>query len=123
MATFRCWDNESVDETAPTPHEADNPKDAAEAFADSVGLTLGGITVHVRAEDNTVTVWEVEVREGKKPLTCAFCGGPAQGNYSIHRDGFGKGPEVPLCDTHGEPLKPSCAEIWARISTLPSDQW
>jgi hypothetical protein len=21
--------------------------------------------------------------------TCAYCGGPAEGNYSIHRDGFG----------------------------------
>jgi len=27
---------------------------------------------------------------------CAFCGGPHEGEYAIHRDGLGKGPEVPL---------------------------
>lgn len=65
-----------------------------------------------------------EPTPAEKPvLICAFCGGPAQGNHSIHRDGFGKGPEVPLCDEHGSKLKPSCPDIWARISTLPSDEW
>jgi len=56
-------------------------------------------------------------------LICAFCGGPAEGNFSIHRDGFCKGPEVPLCDEHGAGLKPSCTTIWARISSLPSTEW
>ena len=46
---------------------------------------------------------------------CAFCGGPSDGNYSIHRDGFGDGPEVDLCDTCGGDEKPSCCEIWDRI--------
>lgn len=27
-----------------------------------------------------------------KAKTCAYCGGPAEGNYSVHRDGFGDGP-------------------------------
>ena len=47
---------------------------------------------------------------------CTYCGEPAEGNYSIHRDGFGEGPEVPLCDAHGAHELPTCAEIWARIS-------
>lgn len=51
-------------------------------------------------------------------LACAYCGGHAQGNHTIHRDGLGKGPEVPLCDEHGSRLKPTCSEIWARISVF-----
>ncbi len=47
---------------------------------------------------------------------CAYCDGPAEGNYSIHRDGFGEGPEVDLCDEHGGGLLPTCDQIWARIS-------
>lgn len=34
-------------------------------------------------------------------LTCAACGKAAEGNYSVHRDGFCSGPEVPLCDDCG----------------------
>lgn len=48
--------------------------------------------------------------------TCAYCSKPAAGNYSIHRDGFGEGPEVPLCDTCGGKPEPTCEEIWARIA-------
>lgn len=29
---------------------------------------------------------------------CAFCQKSVQGKYSIHRDAFGAGPEVDLCD-------------------------
>jgi hypothetical protein len=47
---------------------------------------------------------------------CSYCGGPAEGNYSIHRDGFGEGPEVPLCDACGGERTPTLAEIWARIA-------
>ena len=32
---------------------------------------------------------------------CANCARPSEGNYSVHRDGLGKGPEVPLCDWCG----------------------
>lgn len=46
-------------------------------------------------------------------LRCAYCGGPAEGNYSIHRDGFGLGPEVDLCDAHGSEETPTCEEIWS----------
>lgn len=47
---------------------------------------------------------------------CAYCGSLAQGNFAIHRDGFGVGPEVDLCDDHGGYETPTCEEIWARIA-------
>jgi hypothetical protein len=47
---------------------------------------------------------------------CAYCGEPAQGNYAIHRDGFGDGPEVELCDDCAAYPHPTCDEIWALIS-------
>lgn len=46
---------------------------------------------------------------------CAFCEQPAQGNYSIHRDGFGEGPEVPLCNACGGKPEPDEPTIWAKI--------
>lgn len=52
----------------------------------------------------------------KRSPKCAYCGKPAQGNYSIHRDGFLKGPEVPLCDACGSKPDPSLTEIWLKIS-------
>lgn len=55
--------------------------------------------------------------------TCAFCGEPDQGNFSIHRDGFGVGPEVPLCDGCGQDMEPSCAEIWDRIAHPADDDF
>lgn len=48
--------------------------------------------------------------------TCAFCGEPAEGNYTVHRDGFGEGPEVPLCDADGSQSEPTLDEIWDRIA-------
>ena len=47
---------------------------------------------------------------------CAFCTAEHQGHYSIHRDGFGEGPEVPLCDACGSGEEPTCADIWEHIS-------
>lgn len=52
------------------------------------------------------------------PDDCAYCGKPVQGNYSIHRDGFGEGPEVDLCDDCGKDPLPTCEDIWDRISVL-----
>lgn len=61
--------------------------------------------------------------EGDPPLrsTCVYCGitliGVPPGG--IHRDGFGVGPEVPLCQVcYGPDL--SCEEIWAKISQRKS---
>lgn len=53
-------------------------------------------------------------------LTCAFCNKPAEGNAAIHRDGFGVGPQVDLCDACGTHETPTCEEIWERIAE-PSD--
>ena len=49
-------------------------------------------------------------------MTCSFCGKPAEGNYSIHRDGFDAGPQVDLCDGCGGEETPTCEEIWERIA-------
>ena len=54
--------------------------------------------------------------------TCAFCGRPAEGNYAIHRDGLGVGPEVELCDACGSEETPTCADIWSRIAQ-PSPEY
>lgn len=50
------------------------------------------------------------------PDPCAFCGSRSEGNYAIHRDGFGVGPEVDLCDACGSQETPSAGEIWERIA-------
>ena len=49
-------------------------------------------------------------------MTCAYCGNPAEGNYSIHRDHIGSGPEVPLCDACGGGPYPTVTQIWAKIA-------
>lgn len=49
--------------------------------------------------------------EGK----CHMCGMDAQGNYTVHRDGFSSGPEVDLCDGCGCSSGPSLASIWEGI--------
>ena len=55
-----------------------------------------------------------------EPGTCALCQQPSQGNYAIHRDGFGEGPEVDLCDACGGQITPTCREIWDAISQVKS---
>ena len=45
-------------------------------------------------------------------IPCAMCLEPWQGNYTIHRDGMGVGPELPLCDGCGSERGPTCEEIW-----------
>jgi hypothetical protein len=52
---------------------------------------------------------------------CVYCGAESQGNYSIHRDGMGIGPEVPLCDACGRAPSPSLGAIWGRIAQ-PSNE-
>ncbi len=49
------------------------------------------------------------------PWTCACCLKPAEGQYAIHRDGFGYGPEVHLCTSCGSQMEPTCEKIWASI--------
>lgn len=57
-----------------------------------------------------------------KDTRCAACLAPIAGtyHYSIHRDGLGVGPEVPLCDACGDPDGPTCEELWQRIKTQQS---
>lgn len=50
--------------------------------------------------------------------TCAFCGFTGPCPHTISRDGFGKGPKVPLCETCGGEDGPTWAEIWKKTSTL-----
>lgn len=49
---------------------------------------------------------------------CVFCKKLIDGEpeYSIHRDGFGEGPDVPLCNGCGGSPSPTCAEIWERLA-------
>ena len=47
---------------------------------------------------------------------CAFCGKPSEDEYAVHRDGFGVGPVVPLCNACGSGEEPTLDEIWARIA-------
>ena len=49
-------------------------------------------------------------------VRCACCGLPSEGNFEIHRDGWGIGPEVSLCDDCGGRAYPTCDEIWAAIA-------
>lgn len=56
--------------------------------------------------------------EDKQEFTCACCGKTVKGvaKYSIHRDGFEVGPEVPLCNDCGSHPSPTLEEIWSRIA-------
>ena len=59
-----------------------------------------------------------EKKQEEEQEICAYCRKLAQGNFSIHRDDFGVGPEVPLCDECGKDPTPTCEQIWKRISHL-----
>lgn len=50
-----------------------------------------------------------------KGEACIHCNKVTEGHFAIHRDGFGEGPEVPLCNACGSGPTPTCEEIWARI--------
>lgn len=47
---------------------------------------------------------------------CVYCGKTSEGYFSIHRDGFGEGPEVPLCNQCGGFESPTPEDIWCKIS-------
>lgn len=49
--------------------------------------------------------------------TCAFCLKLAEGWFTVHRDGFGVGPEVDLCNVCAAEDGPTLEEIWAKIGT------
>jgi hypothetical protein len=55
-------------------------------------------------------------RKRKKAVApCAACGEPSFGRHSIHRDGFGLGPEVWLCDGCGASPLPTLYDLWKII--------
>lgn len=63
--------------------------------------------------------WDLLIKPARPVLIrelCAACGNRAEGNFSIHRDGFGDGPEVPLCDACGCGPVPTLTEIWDAIA-------
>jgi hypothetical protein len=82
------------------------------------------VTTHLIASDNRLRAHPVPEwfpAEGAEPRMvrvppCAACGAPVQGNHSIHRDGFGIGPEVDLCDACGANETPTCEELWDAIA-------
>ena len=53
--------------------------------------------------------------------TCCYCGGVAGGDYAIHRDDMGVGPELPLCKACAEDDAITCEAIWAKTSKAPGD--
>lgn len=53
---------------------------------------------------------------------CAYCGAFAEGTYSVHRDGFGVGPEVDLCNDCGSGDSPTLAAIWAHIGQVEEER-
>lgn len=55
---------------------------------------------------------DLEVAEG----FCCYCQEEAEGGYSIHRDGLGEGPELPLCNACGSNETPTCEEIWEKLA-------
>jgi hypothetical protein len=50
------------------------------------------------------------------PRICAYCGGVAEGEYSVSRDADMEGDDLDLCNKHGERLSPTLHEIWKRIA-------
>lgn len=52
----------------------------------------------------------------RQPRRCAYCAQPAEGRYGVHRDGYGVGPLMDLCDACGAHETPRLADIWERIA-------
>lgn len=70
---------------------------------------------------NVVRVYDIVQRLMGKQDQCVWCGEEAQGNYSIHRDGFDEGPELPLCDKCGGEEFPTCEQIWEKTSQMKEE--
>lgn len=92
------------------------------------------LNVHLRAGDNPIQAhpkpsWFPEHPwrgpAGQHPLdgpgpteirSCVYCDKVAGTRFAIHRDGFGEGPDVPLCDACGEDDAITCEMIWVRVA-------
>lgn len=55
-----------------------------------------------------------------KKTECAACDNEAGTTYGIHRDGFGEGPEVMLCDDCGSGFLPTCEKFMDSARHTPS---
>lgn len=80
-------------------------------------------TLRHRLRGNPPRPFPPRIECADPPGDCAYCGKPAEGNSAIHRDGFGVGPEVDLCDACGLGELPSCPEIWDRIAVPSDNPW
>jgi len=60
--------------------------------------------------------WDEDEPQQKPQDICVYCGNPAEGKHTIHRDGMGLGPDVPLCNRCGSGTTPTLQEIWDKIS-------
>lgn len=56
-------------------------------------------------------------------MKCSACRDEITGDIggAIHRDGFGEGPEVVLCEPCGGHELPTCEQLWARIAVHEAD--
>ncbi len=46
---------------------------------------------------------------------CAWCGEPSEGRYVCPAErviGAARGPELPLCNAHGQAAAPTIFEVW-----------
>jgi hypothetical protein len=62
-----------------------------------------------QVDDLAVQAYELAGRR------CCYCGDPAQGNFSINRDGIDVGPLLDLCDLCGSSASPTMEMIWERL--------
>jgi hypothetical protein len=60
----------------------------------------------------------MDIRSFELRYTCVYCGSLVMGapEYFIHRDGFGEGPQVPLCCQCYSGDTPTCQQVWERIA-------
>lgn len=63
----------------------------------------------------THTWWFPIIQRFRKNKLCAICNGPHESKWSIHRDGFGEGPEVFFCQSCFDTFH-TCEEIWDVLS-------
>lgn len=63
----------------------------------------------------TSTWWLPVIQRFRKNKLCAVCNGPHESKWSIHRDGFGEGPEVFFCQSCYDTF-PTCEDIWEVLS-------
>lgn len=82
-------------------------------------LVSGHACVLVKGKAGGIALTHVE----SVVIACAYCEKVAEGHYSVHRDGFGVGPEVELCDACGGKREPTLSSIWTKIAQPSDNPW